>query len=115
PGMTPAWLSAVLLTALLGGASGADTVTQTEGSVGISQGDPLRLNCTYQFSFTTSLFWYVQYPGQAPRMLLEDLAGQNSGEGIREGFDATHETKDKSFHLWKASVELSDSATYYCA
>uniref|UniRef100_K7FG65 Ig-like domain-containing protein n=1 Tax=Pelodiscus sinensis TaxID=13735 RepID=K7FG65_PELSI len=111
PGMAPTWLFAVLVAALLGGTFGAESVTQSEGSFAISQGDRLDLNCTYELLSTyPSLFWYVQYPGQAPRMLLQD-----SDEGTRKGFGATHDKKDKSFPLWKASVELSDSATYYCA
>ncbi|CAM2094758.1 unnamed protein product [Caretta caretta] len=49
--MAPAWLSAVIVTiAVLEGTYGADSVTQTEGTVTISQGDPVLLNCTYQFS-----------------------------------------------------------------
>uniref|UniRef100_A0A8C3XNW9 Immunoglobulin domain-containing protein n=1 Tax=Chelydra serpentina TaxID=8475 RepID=A0A8C3XNW9_CHESE len=99
------------------GAYGADSVNQTEGSVIISQGDPVRLNCTYQFSsgVTVYPFWYVQFSNQPPRLLLRDLGRENSDEGIRKGFDATHDKKDKSFHLWKTASELSDSATYYCA
>ncbi|CAM4646274.1 unnamed protein product, partial [Lepidochelys olivacea] len=100
------------------GTYGADSVTQTEGSVIIRQGDPVRLNCTYQFSLTATLtypLWYVQFPSQLPRLFLRDLGREDSDEGITKGFDATHDKKLKSFHLWKPSSELSDSATYYCA
>uniref|UniRef100_A0A8C3SHS3 Ig-like domain-containing protein n=1 Tax=Chelydra serpentina TaxID=8475 RepID=A0A8C3SHS3_CHESE len=91
--------------------------TQTEGSVIISQGDPVRLNCTYQFAVSAAAypFWYVQFPNQPPRLFLRDLGGEDSDEGIRKGFDATHDKKLKSFHLRKPSTELRDSATYYCA
>uniref|UniRef100_A0A8C3HNL8 Immunoglobulin domain-containing protein n=1 Tax=Chrysemys picta bellii TaxID=8478 RepID=A0A8C3HNL8_CHRPI len=94
---------------------GADSVTQTEGSVIISQGDPVRLNCTYQFSVPAYPFWYVQFPSQPPRLFLRDLGREDSDEGIRKGFDATHDKQHKSFHLWKPASELSDSGTYYCA
>uniref|UniRef100_A0A8C3FD45 Immunoglobulin V-set domain-containing protein n=1 Tax=Chrysemys picta bellii TaxID=8478 RepID=A0A8C3FD45_CHRPI len=99
------------------GIYGADSVTQTEGTIMISQWDPVRLNCTYQFSASVTVypFWYVQFPNQPPRLLLRDLGREASDEGIRKGFDATHDKKNKSFHLWKPSSELSDSATYYCA
>uniref|UniRef100_A0A452HKZ4 Ig-like domain-containing protein n=1 Tax=Gopherus agassizii TaxID=38772 RepID=A0A452HKZ4_9SAUR len=78
--------------------SDSDSVTQTEGSVITPQGDLVRLNCTYQFSLAANVdpFWYVQFPSQ-------------------KGFNATHYKKDKSFHLWKQSSDLSDSGTYYCA
>ncbi|CAM4552498.1 unnamed protein product [Lepidochelys kempii] len=95
----------------------ADSVIQTEGSVIIPQGHPVRLNCTYQFSLSTNVdpFWYLQSPSQPPRLFLRDLGREDSDEGIRKEFDATHEKKHKSFHLWKAASELSDSGTYYCA
>uniref|UniRef100_A0A8C8VPC2 Immunoglobulin domain-containing protein n=1 Tax=Pelusios castaneus TaxID=367368 RepID=A0A8C8VPC2_9SAUR len=89
--------------------------TQTEGSVIISQGDPVLLNCTYQISGAPVPFWYVQYPNAVLRLFLRDIGRVNSDEGIRKGFNATHEKKSQSFHLWKPSSDLSDSATYYCA
>uniref|UniRef100_A0A8C3S8A8 Ig-like domain-containing protein n=1 Tax=Chelydra serpentina TaxID=8475 RepID=A0A8C3S8A8_CHESE len=92
----------------------SDSVTQTEGSVIIFQGDPLRLNCTYHVT-AAYLFWYVHFPNQPPRLLLWNLGREHSDEGIRKGFDATHDKNLKSFHLWKPASELSDSATYYCA
>ncbi|CAM4646161.1 unnamed protein product [Lepidochelys olivacea] len=97
------------------GTYGADSVTQTEGTVIIRQGDPVRLNCTYQFSVPPYPFWYVQFPNQPPRLFLRDLGREDSDEGIRKGFDVTHDKTHKSFHLWKPSSELSDSGTYYCA
>ncbi|CAM4553395.1 unnamed protein product, partial [Lepidochelys kempii] len=100
------------------GTDGADSVTQPEGTVIISQGDRVRLNCTYQFSASVAVvdpFWYVQFPSQPPRLFLRDLGREDSDEGIRKGFNATHDKKLKSFHLWKPSSEVSDSATYYCA
>uniref|UniRef100_A0A8C3SDX4 Ig-like domain-containing protein n=1 Tax=Chelydra serpentina TaxID=8475 RepID=A0A8C3SDX4_CHESE len=98
-----------------GGIYGADSVTQTEGTIMISQGDPVLLNCTYQISGFPNLFWYVQDSNQPPRLLLRDTGRADSDEEIRKGFDATHDKKEKSFQLWKPSSELSDSATYYCA
>ncbi|KAG6924761.1 hypothetical protein G0U57_016595 [Chelydra serpentina] len=95
------------------GASGL-SVTQTQGPVILSEGVGLRLNCSYDAT-VNAIFWYVQPPGQPPRLLLWDLGLADSDEGIRKGFDATHDKKLKSFHLWKPASELSDSATYYCA
>uniref|UniRef100_A0A8C3HQ18 Ig-like domain-containing protein n=1 Tax=Chrysemys picta bellii TaxID=8478 RepID=A0A8C3HQ18_CHRPI len=95
------------------GATGV-SVTQTKGPVSVSEGEGLRLNCSYDAA-VYAVFWYVHLPSQPPRLLLRDVGRDDSDEGIRKGFDATHDKKDKSFHLWKPSSEQSDSATYYCA
>ncbi|KAG6924759.1 hypothetical protein G0U57_016593, partial [Chelydra serpentina] len=71
--------------------------------------------CTYQFAVPPYPFWYLQLPSQPLTLFLKDVGREDSDEGIRKGFDATHDKKLKSFHLWKPSSELSDSATYYCA
>uniref|UniRef100_A0A8C3IDI1 Immunoglobulin V-set domain-containing protein n=1 Tax=Chrysemys picta bellii TaxID=8478 RepID=A0A8C3IDI1_CHRPI len=104
----------VLLCSSTEGVYGADSVTQTDGSVFISQGDPVLLNCTYQISGFPYLFWYVQFPNQPPRLFLRDPGREDSDEGIIKGFDAIHDKEQKSFQLWKLSSEVSDSATYYC-
>ncbi|KAG6922613.1 hypothetical protein G0U57_001743 [Chelydra serpentina] len=92
-----------------------DSVSQTEGSPIISQGDPVLLNCSYETSFTAFPFWYVQYPNGPPQLFLRDTASLDWDMGIAKGFNATHDEQKKTFHLWKPSSELSDSGTYYCA
>ncbi|TFJ97734.1 E3 ubiquitin-protein ligase TRIM41-like [Platysternon megacephalum] len=92
-----------------------DSVSQTEGSRIISQGDPVLLNCSYKTSFTAFPFWYVHYPTGPPRLFLRDTGKEEGDMGIAKGFSATHDEQKKTFHLWKPSSELSDSATYYCA
>uniref|UniRef100_A0A674J1G5 Ig-like domain-containing protein n=1 Tax=Terrapene triunguis TaxID=2587831 RepID=A0A674J1G5_9SAUR len=91
--------------------------TQTEGSVIISQGDSVRLNCTYQFSLAANVypFWYLQFPNQPPRLFLRDLGREDLDEGIRKGFDAKTGKNPTSFHMWKPFSEVRDSGTYYCA
>uniref|UniRef100_A0A674J1C7 Ig-like domain-containing protein n=1 Tax=Terrapene triunguis TaxID=2587831 RepID=A0A674J1C7_9SAUR len=83
--------------------------------VSVSEGEGLRLNCSYDDAAVYAVFWYVQFLSQPPRLLLRDLGRQNSDEGIRKGFDAAHDKTHKSFHLWKPASDVSDSATYYCA
>uniref|UniRef100_A0A674IY64 Ig-like domain-containing protein n=1 Tax=Terrapene triunguis TaxID=2587831 RepID=A0A674IY64_9SAUR len=90
-------------------------VTQTDGSVIISQGDSVRLNCTYQISGVPYPFWYVQFPNQPPQLFLRDAGREDSDEGIRKGFDAKTGNPPTSFHMWKPFSEVSDSGTYYCA
>uniref|UniRef100_A0A8C0K4A7 Ig-like domain-containing protein n=1 Tax=Canis lupus dingo TaxID=286419 RepID=A0A8C0K4A7_CANLU len=73
----------------------------------------LTMNCTFSTSWSPSLFWYVQYLGEGPKLLLKALT--NKAKGSNKGFEATLDSSSKSFHLKKGSVEMSDSAVYYCA
>uniref|UniRef100_A0A8C4LTI7 Ig-like domain-containing protein n=1 Tax=Equus asinus TaxID=9793 RepID=A0A8C4LTI7_EQUAS len=103
----------VLVFLILSGTNG-DSVTQTEGPVILSEGAPVILNCTYQTSYSISfLFWYVQYLNNAPQLILKSSTENQRTEN--QDFHATLIKSDSSFHLQKPSVQMSDSAVYYCA
>ena len=84
-----------------------------DGQVSHSEGTSVTINCTYSTSGYPALFWYVQYPGEGPQLLLK--ATKAGDKGTNKGFEATYNTETTSFHLEKASVQESDSAVYYCA
>ena len=89
-------------------------MNQTEGPVTVSEGALMTLNCNYQTRYSTSyLFWYVQRLNKAPQLLLMSLTADKKVE--HEGFQATLDRSDSSFHLQKQAVQASDSAVYYCA
>ncbi|VTJ90111.1 Hypothetical predicted protein [Marmota monax] len=90
-----------------------ESVTQTEGQVTISEGSFLTINCTYSSSGYPNLFWYVQYPGEGPQLLLKAMKANDIGS--EKGFEAIYKKETTSFHLEKTSVQESDSAVYYCA
>ncbi|OBS57195.1 hypothetical protein A6R68_11682, partial [Neotoma lepida] len=93
--------------------SGGDSITQTEGPVTLTVGAPLLLNCTYQTLYLEPLLlWYVQYLNKAPRLLLKSSTDNKRTE--HQGFHATLHKGSSSFHLHKSSVQLADSALYYC-
>ncbi|KAL1791558.1 T-cell receptor alpha chain V region CTL-F3 [Sigmodon hispidus] len=107
-------LCSVLVLLLMLRRSNADSVTQTEGPVAVTEGLPMMLNCTYQtISSGPVLFWYVQYPNKAPQLLLRSVTDNKRTE--HRGFHATLQKSSSSFHLQKSSVHLTDSALYYCA
>ncbi|XP_038596986.1 uncharacterized protein LOC119920837 [Tachyglossus aculeatus] len=100
----------VLVIFLLVVGTDGDSVDQTGGLVSLIEGAVLTLNCTYESSAYPVLFWYIQYPREAPQLLLRDTA-----EKDRNSFYAEHDKNAKSFHLRKHAIVLGDSALYYCA
>uniref|UniRef100_A0A8D2L7Q9 Ig-like domain-containing protein n=1 Tax=Varanus komodoensis TaxID=61221 RepID=A0A8D2L7Q9_VARKO len=84
------------------------SVDQTKGTVTVSEGDPVRLNCTYQSA--AYVFWYTQHPGHPPKLLLSW-----SSTGEVEGFNAKHDSQKKTYHLEKSAIQLRDSTVYFCA
>ena len=94
------------------GQTHGNSVTQMDGQVSRSEGTSVTINCTYSISGYPNLFWYVQYPGEGPELLLK--ATKANDKGTNKGFEATYNTGTTSFHLEKDSVQESDSAVYYC-
>uniref|UniRef100_A0A8C0IR76 Ig-like domain-containing protein n=1 Tax=Chelonoidis abingdonii TaxID=106734 RepID=A0A8C0IR76_CHEAB len=93
-----------------------NSVTQTEGTITVREGKPVLLNCSYKISGSPVPFWYVQYPHEAPRLLLAEYEATDEEERKRRrGFSAKQERNPTSFHLNKNSSEISDSALYFCA
>ncbi|XDB54702.1 hypothetical protein AB1E18_008166 [Capra hircus] len=92
------------------GGTRAQTVTQPESHIPVSEGDPVQVKCSYSYSGSPVLFWYVQYPRQRLQLLLKDT----SRESI-QGFTAELSRAEASFHLKKPSAREEDSAVYYCA
>uniref|UniRef100_A0A8C5ZKE8 Immunoglobulin V-set domain-containing protein n=1 Tax=Marmota marmota marmota TaxID=9994 RepID=A0A8C5ZKE8_MARMA len=89
--------------------SGAQSVTQPDRHVLVSEGAPLQLRCSYSSSVPPSLFWYQQRPSQGLQLLLKYASGATLVTGIN-GFQAELRKNETSFHLRKSSVHWSDSA-----
>uniref|UniRef100_A0ABK0LSI5 Ig-like domain-containing protein n=1 Tax=Rattus norvegicus TaxID=10116 RepID=A0ABK0LSI5_RAT len=92
----------------------AQSVTQPDVHVTVSEEASLQLRCKYSSSVPPSLFWYVQYPQQGLQLLLGYYSGDPVVQG-ENGFETEFNKSDSSFHLRKASVHWSDSAVYFCA
>uniref|UniRef100_A0A2K5PIU5 T cell receptor alpha variable 8-6 n=1 Tax=Cebus imitator TaxID=2715852 RepID=A0A2K5PIU5_CEBIM len=92
----------------------AQSVTQLDSQVPVSEGTAVELRCNYSFSFSLSLFWYVQYPNQGLQLLLKYASGPTLVKGIN-GFEAEFKKNETSFHLRKPSAHISDAAEYFCA
>ncbi|KAM3605437.1 uncharacterized protein V6R79_025725 [Siganus canaliculatus] len=72
------WLRNILILTLWTGCKGQDEVTQTGGDVTATEGDSVKLNCSYKISVgTPTLFWYQQKPGSSPQLFIRLTAGDN--------------------------------------
>uniref|UniRef100_A0A3Q2HME4 Ig-like domain-containing protein n=1 Tax=Equus caballus TaxID=9796 RepID=A0A3Q2HME4_HORSE len=92
----------------------AQSVTQPDDHIIVSEGAPLELKCSYSYTGTPTLFWYIQYPSQGLQLLLGYFSGPTLVKGIK-GFEAELKKNETSFHLRKQSAHLGDSAVYFCA
>uniref|UniRef100_A0A8I5T3L0 Ig-like domain-containing protein n=1 Tax=Pongo abelii TaxID=9601 RepID=A0A8I5T3L0_PONAB len=92
----------------------AQSVTQLDSHVPVSEGTRVLLRCNYSSSYSPSLFWYVQHPNQGLQLLLKYLSGPTLVKGIN-GFEAEFKKSETSFHLTKSSAHVSDAAEYFCA
>uniref|UniRef100_M3Y7P9 Ig-like domain-containing protein n=1 Tax=Mustela putorius furo TaxID=9669 RepID=M3Y7P9_MUSPF len=94
--------------------TGAQSVTQPDTHVTVSEEAALELRCNYSYSGTPYLYWYVQYPNQGLQLLLRYFSGNTLVKGIK-GFEAEFRKTESSFHLRKHSAHGSDTAEYFCA
>uniref|UniRef100_A0A8C4LUE6 Immunoglobulin V-set domain-containing protein n=1 Tax=Equus asinus TaxID=9793 RepID=A0A8C4LUE6_EQUAS len=94
--------------------TGAQSVTQPDDHITVSEGAFLQLKCNYSYGGSLALFWYVQYPSQGLQLLLKYITGDPLVKGIK-GFEAEFKKSETTFHLRKPSAHLSDSAEYFCA
>ncbi|KAG6924766.1 T cell receptor alpha variable 9D-4, partial [Chelydra serpentina] len=75
------WVSVLALLPILGANRGS--VTQPDDRVTVSQGEPVLLKCTYDNTPIPTLWWYEQYPSEAPRLLLTQYEASDE-EGLAQ-------------------------------
>uniref|UniRef100_A0A3B3Q4R3 Ig-like domain-containing protein n=1 Tax=Paramormyrops kingsleyae TaxID=1676925 RepID=A0A3B3Q4R3_9TELE len=101
----------------------ADKVDQSRKLINPPEGDKavltLTINCNYETSTsgTYDLFWYIQYPNEAPKYMLRRGSYDKGAvaEEYEERFNASLDKTAKTVPLTVQNVQLSDSAVYYCA
>ncbi|EPQ03009.1 T-cell receptor alpha chain V region PHDS58 [Myotis brandtii] len=92
----------------------AQSVTQPDNHISVSEGASLELRCTYSYTGTVYLYWYVQDPSQGLQLLLKYYSGDTLVKGIKN-FEAELRKNESTFNLRKHFAHWSDSAEYFCA
>ena len=94
----------------------ADQVSPEREGVTQSEEESVKFKCSYETSSSNVLlYWYRQYPGQAPQYLLyKGARSYSSSKNIpNPRFDST--TSQTSTELHIKDLTLEDTALYYCA
>uniref|UniRef100_A0A8C8RRU3 Ig-like domain-containing protein n=1 Tax=Pelusios castaneus TaxID=367368 RepID=A0A8C8RRU3_9SAUR len=103
-----------ILSAALG-----DSIQSEESDGPRSVGDSVTLRCSYTTSNSyVYLYWYRQFPDQAPQYILRKGAKSysqysNTADFAKKRFSS--QTDDSSTVLSITALELSDTAVYLCA
>ncbi|KAL2097867.1 hypothetical protein ACEWY4_007074 [Coilia grayii] len=98
------------------GLTSADDIKSVKSNENAVMSENAMLSCDYTVS-AYNLFWYRQYPGSAPEFLVQTAS--IGGTRLRSDIDhrmfvRVNEDKTQVF-LEISSVQVSDSAVYYCA
>uniref|UniRef100_A0A8C8ZAG1 Ig-like domain-containing protein n=1 Tax=Prolemur simus TaxID=1328070 RepID=A0A8C8ZAG1_PROSS len=87
-------------------------VEQTLESLSVSEGATASLNCTYTDTASQFFFWYRQYSGKGPELLVSIYSTGDKAEGR---FTAQLNKASRYVSLLIRDSQPSDSATYLCA
>lgn len=88
------------------GGTSCNSVEQTSQVI-VSEGASVTMNCTYMPTGYSTLFWYVQNPNKPLQFLQREMVDNSKNFGARN-------LKDRSSSIVKFSVQVSNSAMYYC-
>lgn len=100
-----------LTVTMMAGCSAEIILTQSPSVDSVSVGSSVTLNCrSSSSSFTQSLAWYHQRPGQTPKLLFSSVGSKVSG--VSERF--TDGRSGTNFMLNIRNVQSEDAGDYYC-
>nr|3QEU_A Chain A, DMF5 alpha chain [Homo sapiens]3QEU_D Chain D, DMF5 alpha chain [Homo sapiens] len=90
----------------------AKEVEQNSGPLSVPEGAIASLNCTYSDRGSQSFFWYRQYSGKSPELIMFIYSNGDKEDGR---FTAQLNKASQYVSLLIRDSQPSDSATYLCA
>nr|XP_046274195.1 immunoglobulin kappa light chain-like [Scatophagus argus] len=107
-------MSLILLLLTLGllvqDSSGEIILTQSPQTQSVVPGQTVSISCTASSSVSSYLHWYLQKPGEAPKLLVYSATTRQSG--VPDRFSGSGSGTD--FTLTISGVQAEDSGVYYC-
>ncbi|KAJ8284977.1 hypothetical protein COCON_G00038270, partial [Conger conger] len=86
-------------------------LTQSPSAQAVQQGDTVSISCTLSQSvYSNYFYWYLQKPGQAPKLLINSISTRQSG--IPDRFSGSG--SGTQFTLKITGVQAEDAGDYYC-
>ncbi|KAF7641380.1 hypothetical protein LDENG_00283140 [Lucifuga dentata] len=107
-------MSQILLLGTLGllvqDSTGNIILTQTPEVQSVAPGQTVSIRCKASSSVSSYLHWYLQKPGEAPKLLIYYATSRQSG--VSDRFSGSQSGTD--FTLSISRVQAEDAGVYYC-
>ena len=87
-------------------------MTQTPGSQSAAPGQTVNIKCIASSHFSYDLQWYLQKPGEPPKLLIYDATIRQSG--VSDRFSGSWPGSSTEFILTISGVQAEDAGVYYC-